>query len=158
MWALENHDVRRIVSRLGAADATDTASYTGNNMLYHDVPIDLVVGTRRARAALALTLGLPGSVFLYQGQELALPEVLDLPDGARQDPAFLNGGQLGRDGCRVPLPWTERADGAHGFSPLGAAEPWLPQPEDWGRHSARPPAGGRRLATRVSPRSDSRPA
>lgn len=132
-WALENHDVRRAVSRYGAADATDPASWTGNNMRYHDVPIDLAAGTRRARAALALVLALPGSVFLYQGQELGLPEVLDLPDGARQDPAFLHGGQLGRDGCRVPLPWTRAARGAHGFSTSPtAAEPWLPQPDGWG--------------------------
>jgi alpha-glucosidase len=132
VWALENHDVRRAVSRYGAADATDPGSWTGSNMLYHDVPIDLALGTRRARAALGLVLALPGSVFLYQGQELGLPEVLDLPDDARQDPAFVNGGQLGRDGCRVPLPWTAATEGAHGFSGPGSDAPWLPQPAGWG--------------------------
>lgn len=105
-------------------------------MLYHDVPIDLTLGTRRARAAMALLLALPGSAFLYQGQELALPEVLDLPDDARQDPAFLNGGQLGRDGCRIPMPWTAAARGSHGFSPDDDSAPWLPQPADWGTYAA----------------------
>jgi alpha-glucosidase len=135
VWALENHDVRRAVSRYGAADAHLPESWTGSNMLYHDVPIDLTLGTRRARAALGLVLALPGSVFLYQGQELGLPEVLDLADDARQDPAFLNGGQLGRDGCRVPLPWTAAPTGAHGFSPKGAPDPWLPQPAGWGAYA-----------------------
>jgi alpha-glucosidase len=135
VWALENHDVRRAVSRYGAADAHLPESWTGSNMLYHDVPIDLTLGTRRARAALGLVLALPGSVFLYQGQELGLPEVLDLADDARQDPAFLNGGQLGRDGCRVPLPWTAAPTGAHGFSPKDAPDPWLPQPAGWGAYA-----------------------
>lgn len=133
VWALENHDVRRAVSRYGAADATSPDSWTGSNMLYHDVPIDLAVGARRARAALGLVLALPGSVFLYQGQELGLPEVLDLPDDVRQDPAFVNGGQLGRDGCRVPMPWAVDGAGAHGFSAPGSAASWLPQPAGWGR-------------------------
>jgi alpha-glucosidase len=151
VWALENHDVRRAVSRYGAADAHLPESWTGSNMLYHDVPIDLALGTRRARAALALVLALPGSVYLYQGQELGLPEVLDLPDDARQDPAFLNGGQLGRDGCRVPLPWTAGPGGSHGFSPRGTAAPWLPQPPGWGEYAVarqeREPDSMLRLAT-----------
>ena len=67
--------------------------------------------------------------------------MLDLPDWARQDPAFLTGGQLGRDGCRVPLPWTAYADGAHGFSPPGAPDPWLPQPDELGQLRARPASG-----------------
>ncbi|MGW4795842.1 alpha-amylase family glycosyl hydrolase, partial [Nonomuraea sp. NPDC004297] len=89
------------------------------------------VGLARARAALLTMLALPGSAYLYQGEELGLPEVRDLPDAARQDPVFFqsNGEQKGRDGCRVPIPWTVEPP-SHGFSP-GAAEPWLPQPESF---------------------------
>ncbi|MUN38791.1 glycoside hydrolase family 13 protein [Actinomadura litoris] len=83
----------------------------------------------RARAALLLLLALPGSAYLYQGEELGLPEVTDLPDEARQDPIFKRGGGRGRDGCRVPLPWSGRAE-PFGFSPDGA-RPWLPMPRDW---------------------------
>lgn len=69
---------------------------------------------------------------MYQGDELGLPEVQDLPDALIQDPTFVRSGgrDRGRDGCRIPLPWS--ADGASlGFSPAGAAAPWLPQPADW---------------------------
>ena len=91
--------------------------------------VDVTLGDARARAALMITLALPGSVYLYQGEELGLPEVQDLPDDARRDPIWARSGGLehGRNGCRVPLPW--RPDGpALGFSPEGAAAPWLPQP------------------------------
>ena len=111
-WVLSNHDVVRHRTRLGG-------------------------GLPRARAATLLMLALPGSAYLYQGEELGLPEVTDLPDEVRQDPAFLRrdhpaGGQGGlRDGCRVPLPWTP--DGpSFGFGPGGS---WLPQPAEWGRLS-----------------------
>jgi alpha-glucosidase len=86
-----------------------------------------------------LLYGLPGSIYLYQGEELGLPEVLDLPDVARQDPIFArtDGRELGRDGCRVPLPWTSDPAAAHGFSSVNpTASPWLPQPEWWGRFGA----------------------
>ncbi len=75
-------------------------------------------------------LALPGSAYLYQGEELGLPEVVDLPDSARQDPTFARtaGESYGRDGCRVPIPW-EAAAPAAGFSPSGEA--WLPQPGFW---------------------------
>ena len=75
-------------------------------------------------------LALPGSAYLYQGEELGLPEVIDLPDDARQDPTWFRtaGERYGRDGCRVPLPWTAKAP-AYGFSPTGAV--WLPQPAEW---------------------------
>lgn len=75
-------------------------------------------------------LALPGSAYLYQGEELGLPEVIDIPGDARQDPTWFrtNGERYGRDGCRVPIPWT--SDGAaYGFSPSG--ESWLPQPAEW---------------------------
>ena len=93
----------------------------------------------RGSAALLL-LALPGSAYLYQGEELGLPEVLDIPDAARQDPAFrrTKGKVRGRDGCRIPLPW-DFGGGSFGFSRTDPASspapPWLPQPADWGRYS-----------------------
>ena len=94
-------------------------------------------GVRRARAAALLMLALPGSAYIYQGEELGLPEVTDLPAAARQDPRFrrTGGSSPGRDGCRVPLPWTR--DGADfGFSATASpAAPWLPQPPEWGGYS-----------------------
>ncbi|TLM80721.1 alpha-amylase [Pseudarthrobacter sp. NamE2] len=111
-WALENHDVVRSATRFGGGD----------------------LGARRARAALVALLGLPGSAYLYQGQELGLPEV-DVPVAARLDPMWSRGG-ITRDGARVPLPWTQDAARSHGFSSAGhAAAPWLPQPAGWGRQA-----------------------
>ncbi len=134
-WTLNNHDCQRIVTRLGRADATEPHSYSGNPMVYTDAPVDEAVGRTRARAQITLLLALPGSVYLYQGEELGLPEVLDLPPEARQDPVFArtNGHEIGRDGCRVPIPWTADPAGSFGFSPADStAAPWLPQPEGWG--------------------------
>jgi alpha-glucosidase len=135
-WTLNNHDTQRIVTRLGRLNATDPASYTGNNLVYVDAPIDFELGRRRAGAAIALAAALPGALYLYQGEELGLEEVLDLPDEVREDPLFIrtDGEQLGRDGCRVPLPWTTDITTSFGFSPV-AAEPWLPQPANWGELS-----------------------
>lgn len=135
-WALNNHDSQRSVTRYGRADATDPDSWTGNNLVYHDVAVDVVVGTARARAASVLLAGLPGSIYLYQGEELGLQEVLDLPAEARTDPIYLRteGRELGRDGCRVPLPWTTDPVTGYGFS-AGPSRPWLPQPEGWGRQA-----------------------
>jgi alpha-glucosidase len=95
------------------------------------------IGARRARAAALLLLALPGSAYIYQGEELGLPEFADLPAAARRDPRFrrTHGKLLGRDGCRVPLPWT-RAGADFGFSETAApAPPWLPQPSEWGGYS-----------------------
>ncbi|MFC1416241.1 glycoside hydrolase family 13 protein [Streptacidiphilus cavernicola] len=132
-WVLANHDITRTVTRYGRADTGfDFADKA------HGIPTDLALGTRRARAAALLTLALPGSVYLYQGEELALPEVEDIPADRIEDPMYhrTGGTDPGRDGCRVPLPWNGSAP-AFGFSPAGAtAEPWLPQPADWGRHCA----------------------
>ena len=74
-------------------------------------PIDLELGRRRARAAITLTAALPGALYLFQGEELGLEEYLDMPAEAREDPLFIrtNGQEIGRDGCRVPLPWTTRS-------------------------------------------------
>ncbi len=132
-WVLENHDVPRVRTRYGqeAAGAALSRDAHGNTAAPPPVVPDDAAGLARARAALVFMLGLPGSAYLYQGQELALPEVLDLPDEARQDPAFLRtGGAEGyRDGCRVPMPWT-RSGPSFGFSPTGAS--WLPIPAGWG--------------------------
>jgi alpha-glucosidase len=101
-WVIGNHDVMRPVTRFG--------------------------GPRAGRTAALLQLALPGSAYIYQGEELGLPEVTDLPDQARQDPTFhrTHGAVPGRDGCRIPLPWSADA-------PL--APSWLPQPADWGVYS-----------------------
>jgi len=135
-WVLNNHDTQRIVTRLGRLNANDPAAFTGNNLLYVDAPIDLELGRRRARAAITLTAALPGALYIYQGEEMGLAEYLDMPGEAREDPLFIRtaGEQLGRDGCRVPLPWTSDPSTNFGFSPA-PVEPWLPQPADWGEHS-----------------------
>ena len=85
-WTLNNHDVQRAVTRYGRADATSPDSWTGNNLVYSGTPVDLALGTRRARAMCAFVAALPGALYLYQGEELGLPEVLDLPLDRRQDP------------------------------------------------------------------------
>jgi alpha-glucosidase len=90
-------------------------------------------------------LALPGSAYLYQGEELGLPEVIDLPDEARQDPTWFrtNGERYGRDGCRVPLPWKAQAP-AYGFNDTGLS--WLPQPAQWA-HLAREVQQGNAAST-----------
>nr|WP_307864917.1 glycoside hydrolase family 13 protein [Myceligenerans salitolerans] len=126
-WVLSNHDITRPVTRYGREDTSfDFAAKR------FGTPTDLELGTRRARAAALLTGALPGSLYVYQGDELGLPEV-DIPRDAIQDPMHFRSGGVdpGRDGCRVPLPWT--ADGpSHGFGPDDGAPPWLPQPDGWG--------------------------
>lgn len=135
-WTNNNHDAQRAVTRYGRADAT--TSFSGNNLINSAAAVDIELGTRRATAAAALMLALPGSVYLYAGEELGLPEVLDIPDEARQDPIFIRtqGADIGRDGCRVPLPWSHIEGSAAGFSPAGAAAPWMPQPAGWDRFAA----------------------
>ncbi|MGX5654336.1 glycoside hydrolase family 13 protein [Geodermatophilus nigrescens] len=125
-WVLSSHDETRHVTRFGRA-------HSGAAVMGFDAagPVDLALGLRRARAAALLTLALPGGAYLYQGEELGLPEVEDLPADALQDPTWERSGRTarGRDGCRVPLPWSgERPP--FGFAPDGVA-PWLPQPEGW---------------------------
>jgi len=126
-WVLSNHDVIRHASRL--ALGADSPQGDGIGPRSKGKP-DPVLGLRRARAATALMLALPGGAYLYQGEELGLPEVIDIPDSARQDPTWFRtkGRKYGRDGCRVPIPWEASAP-AYGFSPSGAS--WLPQPAEW---------------------------
>lgn len=105
-WVLSNHDVERHPTRYGGGP----------------------VGLARARAATLAMLALPGSAYLYQGEELGLEQV-DVPPEARQDPTWFRSGEVGRDGCRVPLPWAGDAP-PYGFSPT-FGQPWIPQPDDW---------------------------
>lgn len=116
-WVLSNHDKQRHVTRYG----------------------DGPEGLRRARAAALLMLALPGCAYLYQGEELGLPEVLDLPDDLRQDPQYLRTGQS-RDGCRVPIPWNGEL-APYGFGPAGSALSWLPAPATWRELSVRAQTG-----------------
>src|SRR3954469_4667107 len=126
-WVLSNHDVVRHASRLALTAENPQGSGIGPKSPGKPIP---EVGIRRARAASLLMLALPGSAYVYQGEDLGLPEVIDLPDEARQDPTWYRTGgeRYGRDGCRVPIPWEADAP-AYGFSATG--ESWLPQPEDW---------------------------
>ena len=130
-WVLSNHDETRHVTRFGRRDTSLPAGAAEPRG-----PSDLALGTRRARAALLLMLALPGSAFVYQGEELGLPQVEDLPEAALQDPIwYRSGGTVrGRDGCRVPLPWSGD-DAPFGFGPPGST-PWLPQPTGWGSFAA----------------------
>ena len=126
-WVLSNHDVTRPVTRYGRADSSFAFATKRPG-----VPTDLERGTRRARAAALLTMALPGAMYVYQGEELGLPEVEDIPPERRRDPMWLrsDGNDPGRDGCRVPIPWSGVRP-PYGFSPDGAERPWLDQPNDW---------------------------
>lgn len=130
-WVLSNHDETRHVTRYGRAQ-----NRVSDPRPDHANPSDLQLGTRRARAATLLMLALPGSAYLYQGEELGLPEVEDLPEDALQDPFWERSGHTirGRDGCRVPLPWSGSAT-SFGFSQPGVI-PWLPQPDSWKLYTA----------------------
>ncbi len=123
-WVLSNHDVIRHASRYGFPPE----HRFGEGLSREEIP-DAELGLMRARAATLLMLSLPGSAYLYQGEELGLPEVADIPDELREDPSHKRAGVPGRDGCRVPLPWEGDAP-AFGFSPTG--ESWLPQPAVFG--------------------------
>lgn len=129
-WVLSNHDVVRHATRYGLPKEVKAKEWLldGDRSL-----LDAEMGLRRARAAILLMLALPGSVYLYQGEELGLPEVYDLPEGALHDPVWERSGhtEKGRDGCRVPIPW-EREGQSFGFCPGGS---WLPQPDGWGELS-----------------------
>jgi alpha-glucosidase len=127
-WVLSNHDVVRHATRYGLPRTAEGAPQNWEWLRSNGTApvLDKIKGLRRARAATLLMLALPGSAYLFQGEELGLHEVADFPDAARQDPMFFrsDGAEKGRDGCRVPLPWT-----SHG-PPLGfgGASAHLPQP------------------------------
>jgi len=127
-WVLSNHDVTRPVTRYGQADSSFAFATRRAG-----VPSNIELGRKRARAAALLAAALPGSLYIYQGEELGLEEVQDLPLDQLQDPMYLRSGGTdpGRDGCRVPLPWAGTSS-PFGFSPAGAVgDPWLPQPNRW---------------------------
>ncbi|MFC9286460.1 glycoside hydrolase family 13 protein [Streptomyces sp. NPDC057052] len=130
-WVLSNHDVVRHASRLMLPPGTDENTWllSGGRAPH----VDEEAGLRRARAATLLMLALPGSSYVYQGEELGLPEVADLPVEVLQDPLWEQTGRVrkGRDGCRVPLPWTTTGP-SYGF---GAGGAWLPQPESFARYA-----------------------
>ncbi len=128
-WVLSNHDVTRPVTRYGRSDT----SFSFATKRFGQ-PSDTCLGTRRARAAALLTAALPGSLYLYQGDELGLPEA-ELPVAAITDPMHFRSGGVdpGREGCRVPLPWTSTGR-SFGFSSSDAS-PWLPQPANWGAYA-----------------------
>ncbi len=129
-WVLSNHDVTRHATRLAHRSALGADGAAAPTQLRE--PGDRELGLRRARAATLLMLALPGSAYLYQGEELGLPDVTDLPDEVRQDPSFFRAaGQDGyRDGCRVPIPWSGQA-APYGFGPREGGPSWLPQPAAW---------------------------
>lgn len=141
-WVLGNHDVPRVATRYGkletgrpfTTEGADAAWQHRFADYFFSQPTQVEVGQRRARAAALLELALPGSAYIYQGEELGLPEVEDLPDEVLDDPAFFRskGRSRGRDGCRVPLPWSD-TEPPYGFG--SSANTWLPQPSDWAKLS-----------------------
>ncbi|MBB5492109.1 glycoside hydrolase family 13 protein [Nocardiopsis metallicus] len=130
-WVVGNHDVVRKPSLLGLPEGTDPRAWLLADG--RDPEPDTELGGARARALALLELSLPGSAYVYQGEELGLPEVADLPAEALEDPRWRGSGHTdkGRDGCRVPLPWT-REGSSFGFGSNGS---WLPQPSWWGEFS-----------------------
>ncbi|MBT2514856.1 glycoside hydrolase family 13 protein [Arthrobacter sp. ISL-30] len=149
-WVLSNHDTVRHPSRFGLKDPTTFPK----GIAAEDEQPDHALGLARARAATMISLALPGSAYIYQGEELGLPEHTTLPAEARQDPSFFRtkGVERGRDGCRVPLPWKADAPGfgfaavnhgagsssppAPGLEASEPAAPWLPQPESFRDYAA----------------------
>ena len=142
-WVLGNHDSTRVATRYGKPETGKPFTLAGTPEAwayrfaeyFWPQPTDIELGRRRARAAALLEFALPGTAYVYQGEELGLPEVEDLPDDVLDDPSFFRtGGRIrGRDGCRVPLPWSGTT------APYGNgrdASPWLPQPDVWAALSA----------------------
>jgi len=134
-WVLSNHDVTRTVTRYARSQPDHLIETDWERSRWSEEPADYALGLRRARAAALLQLALPGTAYVYQGEELGLEEVEDLPDDVREDPIWEQSGHtdVGRDGCRVPLPWSGDAP-PYGFST--GATTWLPQPSDWGSRTA----------------------
>ena len=131
-WVLSNHDVLRHASRFGG----DYGKATDSDGVGPDAPQpNRELGLTKARAATMFMLGLPGASYLYQGEELGLPEHTTLAPEFRQDPTFARTGgkRVGRDGCRVPLPWQAGVGAANGFNTNGKS--WLPQPEIYREYS-----------------------
>ncbi|MFM1797637.1 MAG: hypothetical protein RL733_1418, partial [Actinomycetota bacterium] len=138
-WVFNNHDVVRSVDRLDLG-LTNRGETTFDR--HGDVnKLDIARGTLRARSATLMALALPGGTYLYQGEELTLPEVRDIPEDRLTDPRWKMSGyqDRGRDGCRVPIPWKTDSKGAFGFSTNKSLTPdqaWLPASSWWGQYSA----------------------
>lgn len=124
-WVFSNHDQVRPATRYGLPLGTDLTAFKNSDG--KSVPLDFEVGIRRSIAVQMLALALPGCTYIYQGEELGLHEVTDIPESEIQDPQFLRNHKAdkGRDGCRVPLPWSSSGT-SFGFGSSGAH---LPQPE-----------------------------
>lgn len=139
-WVFNNHDVVRSVDRFALGLRPGVGETTFDR--HGDVSkLNLEIGIRRARSGALLMLALPGGAYIYQGEELALPEVRDIPEDRLEDPRWFLSEKTdkGRDGCRVPLPWSVNESGSFGFSinvKLGKDNSWLPQPNWWGNYSA----------------------
>ncbi|MSS84206.1 glycoside hydrolase family 13 protein [Actinomycetaceae bacterium WB03_NA08] len=129
-WVLSNHDQVRHATRFGYP----YGAYLDSGLGPIDPRPDEEIGLERALAFTTFLLGLPGAMYLYNGEELGLPEVLDIPANERQDPTWkrTNGRAWGRDGCRVPLPWSSHQPNS-GF---GTGKPWLPMPKGWEQYAA----------------------
>ena len=138
-WVFNNHDVVRSVDRFALGLQPGRGETTLDR--HGDVKkLNIALGIRRARAGALLMLALPGGAYIYQGEELALPEVRDIPEDRLTDPRWEMSKRMdkGRDGCRVPLPWDSAPQSAFGFSSntnLSPDEAWLPQPEWWGNYA-----------------------
>jgi alpha-glucosidase len=130
-WVLSNHDVIRHVSRFGVETPPPQGSGIGPGMEQPDEEL----GQKRGRAATAFMLGIPGGAYLYQGEELGLPEHTTLEGKYRQDPTFsrTKGERVGRDGCRVPLPWEANGGVSFGFNSTGKS--WLPAPATYRKYA-----------------------
>ncbi|MDA2891149.1 glycoside hydrolase family 13 protein [Mycolicibacterium sp. BiH015] len=135
-WVLSNHDVTRTVTRFSRSQPDQLIETDWERARWSGEEPDHALGRRRARAAALVQLALPGTAYIYQGEELALEEIEDVPDDLRQDPTWVQSGftDVGRDGCRIPLPWKE-TDAPYGFAADPGATTWLPQPDHWAEHS-----------------------
>ncbi|PRC46069.1 alpha-glucosidase, partial [Mycobacterium sp. ITM-2017-0098] len=135
-WVLSNHDVTRTVTRFSRSQPGHLVGTDWERARWANEDPDHTLGRRRARAAALVQLALPGTAYVYQGEELALEEIENLPDDLRQDPTWVQSGftDVGRDGCRIPLPWNETAV-PYGFASTPGTATWLPQPEHWAEHS-----------------------
>ena len=130
-WVLSNHDTIRHTSKYGVP----SIPLHGQGIGPTSEQPDEAMGLRKARAASAFMLGLPGGAYIYQGEELGLPEHTMLEGKYRQDPTWFrtNGEKVGRDGCRVPLPWEANGGPSFGFNTTGKS--WLPAPDSFKRYA-----------------------
>jgi alpha-glucosidase len=132
-WVLANHDVARAVTRFARSQPDQLIEPDWDRARWAKETPDLALGRRRARAAALLQFALPGTAYVYQGDELGLDEFETIPNELREDPMYrmFGGTDVGRDGCRSPLPWSGE-EPPYGFSGGPAERTWLPQPDGWG--------------------------